>query len=197
VRRCGRIAGGAWYEHHSIGGNYRLSEFQGAVLNAQFSRLADQLETREQNGDYLDKRLSKLAGVIPQRRTADCTRHGYHLFAIRLDTAELGVARDVFLHALAAEGIPAFAGYGIPLYRQPLFRNLAFGPYTSYRSSRPNLNYGLVRCPNCEVICLDQGIWLEQRTLLGTREDMEDVVLAFQKVVEMRASLTSGNVAPQ
>ena len=29
IHNCGRLAGGAWYEHHAIGGNYRLSEFQG------------------------------------------------------------------------------------------------------------------------------------------------------------------------
>ena len=38
IHNCGRMAGGLWYEHHVISGNYRLGEFQGAVLNAQLDR---------------------------------------------------------------------------------------------------------------------------------------------------------------
>lgn len=41
IHNCGRIPGGLWYEHHVISGNYRLGEFQGAILNAQLDRLEE------------------------------------------------------------------------------------------------------------------------------------------------------------
>jgi len=36
IHNCGRIPTGIWYEHHVISGNYRLGEFQGAVLNGSW-----------------------------------------------------------------------------------------------------------------------------------------------------------------
>ncbi len=189
IHNCGRLPGRAWYEHFVLGGNNRLSEFQGAVLHAQWERFEKQAETREANGTYLADRLKEIPGVYPQARGADCTRHGYHLFPFRIDPAEFGVSREVFLKALAAEGVPAAAAYPVPLYRQPVFEKLLFGPYTGYRNARPDLDYRQTRCPNCETISLVQGIWLEHRLLLGTRHDVDDIASAVEKVYRLRAAL--------
>lgn len=180
VHNCGRLPGGLWYEHHVISGNYRLGEFQGAVLNAQLDRLETQVKTRDQNGRYLAGRLAAIPGLMPQRRTAECTRHGYHLFLFRFDAAAFGAPRLAVLEALRAEGIPVSRGYALPLYRQPLFLNKAFGPYLSSAVAR--LDYNRVRCPNCETICSEQGAWLEQSLLLGTQADMDDIACAFEKI---------------
>ncbi|HEY7118781.1 MAG TPA: DegT/DnrJ/EryC1/StrS family aminotransferase, partial [Tepidisphaeraceae bacterium] len=94
IHNCGRVAGGMWYEHHVISGNYRLGEFQGAILNCQIDRLEAQTATRDENGQYLASRIGALPGLHPQKRTADCTRHGYHLFMLRMDPAVFGVGRD-------------------------------------------------------------------------------------------------------
>jgi dTDP-4-amino-4,6-dideoxygalactose transaminase len=189
AHNCGRRVGHAWYEHFTIGGNYRLTEFQGALLAAQWERFPAQAETRERNGKHLADRLARIPGVYPQRREADCTRHGYHLFALRLDPQAWGVPRDRVLQALAAEGIPCLAGYVIPLYKQVLFDQRAFGPYTGYRLSRPSLSYRDCTCPNCEEISYRQGAWLEQRLMLGTTADMDQIVAAFEKLWANRQSL--------
>jgi dTDP-4-amino-4,6-dideoxygalactose transaminase len=193
IHNCGRIAGGAWYEHHVISGNYRLSEFQATILNAQFDRFDAQAATRDRNGRYLAERLSRLPGVCPQPVGPDCTRHGYHLFLFRLDDDVLGVPRGAFLDALAAEGTPCCAGYVMPLYRQPLFLKRAFGPYGGISStgSRPQIDYCRVECANCELICARQGAWLEQRLLLGTHEDMDEIAAAFEKIYACREQLVS------
>ncbi len=191
VHNCGRLPGRAWYEHFTIGGNYRLSEFQGAILNAQFDRLPEQVATRNRNGSYLAGRLARIPGLYPQVRTEDCGCHSYHLFALRMDPTVFGVSRDRFVQAITAEGVPAIAGYMIPLYRQPLFQDLAFGPYTAYKQTQPDLDYRRVSCPNCEEICYRQGVWLEQRFMLGTRQDMDDIADAFQKVYDQRQSLAT------
>ena len=86
----------------------------------------------------------------------------------------------------AAEGIPASPGYAVPLYRQPLFEDVVYGPYTGGRSG---LDYRTVCCPNCEAICDREGVWLEQRLLLGPRQDMDDIARAFEKVYENRERL--------
>ena len=189
MHNCGRVPGGIWYEHHVISANYRLGEFQGAVLNAQLGRLEKQTATRDRNGQYLAGRLSRLPGLHPQRRPASCTRHSYHLFMMRIDPAEFGAPRTAVLAALRAEGIPCSGGYGFSLYRQPMFRNKAFGPYLGPMADR--LDYSRVDCPRSERICQEQGFWLEQGIFLGPRADVEDVVRAFEKIHEHRGRLTA------
>jgi dTDP-4-amino-4,6-dideoxygalactose transaminase len=186
LHNCGRVAGGLWYEHHFLGGNYRLSEFQGAVLNAQLDRFAEQAELRGRNGRDLAQRLGAIPGLHPQHRPASCTRHGYHLFLFRIDAEKFGAPRAAVLRALAAEGVHASAGYGMPLYHQPVFRQRAFGPYLS---RVPLPDYAAVRCPNSEKLCYEQGAWLEQALLLGTPADLGDIVAAFEKVHAHRDAL--------
>ena len=189
IHNCGRIPTGIWYEHHVISGNYRLGEFQGAVLNAQLDRLETQTKTRDRNGLYLASRLAKLPGVHSQKRDADCTRHSYHLFMLRLDGEKFGAPRAAVIKALQAEGIPCSPGYGFSLHHQPLFRNKAFGPYLPKSSAK--LNYQKTKCPNSDLICREQCIWLEQGMFLGSRADMDNIASAFEKIHENRDALNA------
>lgn len=189
VHNCGRIPTGVWYEHHVISGNYRLGEFQGAILNAQLDRLEKQTVTRDRNGQYLAAQLRRIPGIHPQQRPRDCTRHSYHLFMLRIDSGEFGAPRAAVIKALQAEGIPCAAGYGWSLHQQPLFRNKAFGPYLPRTAAR--LNYAKVQCPNSDLICREQCVWLGQEFFLGTRRDMDDIVRAFQKVYENHDALSA------
>jgi dTDP-4-amino-4,6-dideoxygalactose transaminase len=186
IQNCGRAPGGVWYEHHVVSGNYRLGEFQGAVLNCQLERLEQQTSTRDVNGQHLAERLGPIPGLDPQGRTTSCTRHSYHLFMLRLDPALFEAPRDAVLRALEAEGIPCSAGYGFPLPAQPLFRNAAFGPYVPDTTRR--IDYSASRTDNAALLCR-QAIWLGQNLLLGPREDVEDIASAFEKVYAHRRTL--------
>lgn len=192
IQNGGRVPDGVWYEHHVISGNYRLGEFQGAVLNCQLDRLEEQTRTRDGNGQYLASRIAALPGLHPQARPADCTRHSYHLFMLRIDTAAFGAPRAAVLRALQAEGIPCSGGYGFSLPHQPLFRNKAFGPFLPGASAR--LDYRKARCPNSDLICREQCVWLKQNLLLGPRADMDDIAGAFEKVYEHRDALNAADV---
>jgi dTDP-4-amino-4,6-dideoxygalactose transaminase len=188
IQNCGRTASGVWYEHHVIGGNYRLGEFQGAILNCQLDRLEEQTKRRDANGQYLAGRVSGLPGLQPQARPPECTRHSYHLFMLRLDPETFGAPRSGVVKALDAEGIPCSPGYGYSLPNQPLFRNKAFGPYLASASAR--LDYTRVSCPVSDLVC-EQAIWLGQNLLLGSREDIEDIARAFEKVYRHRQELAA------
>jgi dTDP-4-amino-4,6-dideoxygalactose transaminase len=187
IHNCGRVPTGVWYEHHVISGNYRLGEFQAAVLNAQLTRLTAQTKRRDLNGQYLASKLSKIPGLHPQRRIAGCDRHSYHLFMMRIDPVAFGASREQVLKALKAEGVPCSPGYGYSLNRQPLFRNKAFGPYLPGAVSR--LDYAAQTFPVSDLICHEQGVWLDQRYFLGTKRDMDDIARAFSKVYDNRALL--------
>jgi dTDP-4-amino-4,6-dideoxygalactose transaminase len=189
IHNCGRVPEGVWYEHHVVSGNYRLGEFQAAVLNAQLERLEAQAQTRERNGRRLADRLVRIPGLHPQRRSVECTRHAYHLFMIRIDAGEFGAGREAVCDALEAEGIPCSAGYGYSLPDQPLFRDKAFGPFLP--GARDRLDYAAVRCPNSDLLCREQALWLGQNLLLGPDEDVNDIVTAFEKIHAHRHELSA------
>jgi len=187
IHNCGRIEGGAWYEHHVIAGNYRLGEFTGAILNCQLDRLDEQTDRRDANARYLDEKLSKIPGITPQRRPDFATRNAQHLYCFRYDAGTFDdVPRERFVEALNAEGIPVSNGYVLPLYKQPLFLEKNFGPYSS---SGATTDYRALNLPVVTKICAGEGAWLTQNLLLGSREDMDDIVAAFAKVYEHRKEM--------
>jgi dTDP-4-amino-4,6-dideoxygalactose transaminase len=165
-----------------------MTEFQAALLNVQLDRYDRECDTRDRNGRYLAGQLAEIPGIHPQPRGRDETRHAYHLFHFRYDAALFGAPAEVFVKALTEEGVPCGRGYGVPLYRQPLFANKAFGPYTGYRLARPDLDFGKVHCPCAEQVCAS-GCWLGHRMLLGPREHMDQIAAAVRKLYECRAEL--------
>ena len=187
IHNCGRVPEGVWYEHHVVSGNYRLGEFQGAILNCQLDRFDEQAQTRDRHGRALAARLARIPGLHPQRRPPECTRHSYHLFMLRIDAAQFGASRASVLEALAAEGIPCSAGYGYSIPDQPLFRNRAFGPYVP--NAATSIDYAASRCPNSDILCRDQALWLGQNLMLGSDADVDDIVRAFEKVYAHRDEL--------
>lgn len=195
VHNCGRIPGGQWYEHHVMSANYRLGEFAGAILNCQLERLEEQTNQRDANGKYLDSKLSQIPGISPQKRDAAATKNAYHLYLFHYDAKVWGMPRAKFLQAMEAEGVPVSSGYVVPLYKQPLFAQKNFGPYTASLQARPDLDYGKLNLPNCEAICGGEGAWLYQSVLLGSKDDMDDIVRAIQKVYDGRESLASSEKA--
>ena len=181
----GRKAGRPWYEHHYLGWNYRLTEFQGAILVEQLRRLGAQTERRQQNAFYLNDRLKGVPGIHPLEVPAYATRHACHIYVFRFDAAEFGISREEFLRALVAEGVPAIGGYAHPLYRNPLFENPGVdADYSQYAEL----------CPNSERACREM-VWLEHRLLLGERGDMDDIVAAIEKIHRGRGTLTPASVS--
>ena len=189
IHNCGRVPDGVWYEHHVISGNYRLGEFQGAILNCQLDRLEEQTNTRDGNGQYLASRLSTLPGIHPQRRPAECTRHSYHLFMLRLDAAAFGAPREMVLEALEAEGIPCSGGYGFSLPRSAAVPQQGVRPVPPERLRAARLLHGALPQQRPH---LPRAVHLarSRRLMLGSRDDMDDIARAFEKVHEHRDALS-------
>ena len=175
IINVGRIPDGAWYEHHVLGSNYRLTEFQGALLRVQLTRLEEQAARRWENAKFLNEELAKIPGIRPLQVDDRVTMHAYHLYIFRYDSAAFGgMSREQFTAALTAEGIPCSVGY-VPLYRTDLFR-------TRGTVAGAKVDYTKVYCPVAERACADEAIWLFQSMLLGSREDMQDIVDAVAKI---------------
>jgi dTDP-4-amino-4,6-dideoxygalactose transaminase len=180
---CGRVEGGVWYEHYYLGGNYRMTEFQAAVLLAQFDRYPELKQKREKNAQYLNKHLSQIEGVEILSNDPKITSNSYHLYIWRYKKEHFNnIPKSKFIEAMQKEGVILSAGYSIPLYAQPLFKNQAFGP----RGKQVDLgiDYNAYLLPETENACYEEAIWFPQFVLLGDEDDMKDIVNAIVKVKE-------------
>ncbi len=185
---CGRSEDGLWYEHFYFGGNYRMTEFQSAVLLAQFGRYEELKRIRQENLTYLNKALTDIEGFEPLSDDAKITSHASHLFIFRYKKEYLkNASKTAFLDALRKEGIPSSGGYSLPLYKQPVFQKCAFGPRG--KSIPWPTDYNKFYCPDAERACFDEAVWFTQNMLLGTKEDMEDIVTAMGKIKEQAEEL--------
>ena len=172
VHNCGRSRQGAWYEHDVIGSNYRLSEFQAALLLSQLENLAEQTTRRTHNARQLDALLGEIDGVSPLPADPRVTTHAYHLYIFRYAADQFKeLPRERFIEALQAEGIPCSSGY------RPLYKEAAFQTYFRDQPARAQAH-----CPHTERICAEEAVWLTQNMLLGTDSDTADIAAAIAKI---------------
>src|SRR3981081_45513 len=92
VHDCGRLPDEWFYSHFINGSNYRLSEWQGAVLSAQLTRLNEQTQRRHQHSRLLDKLLSQIPGITPQSLDPRCTRNGQYAYIFHVNAKEFAGA---------------------------------------------------------------------------------------------------------
>ncbi|MHA1731984.1 MAG: DegT/DnrJ/EryC1/StrS family aminotransferase [Promethearchaeota archaeon] len=119
---CGRHRGEWFYDHFQYGTNYRMSEFNAAVLRAQLRKFPGQHSTRNENATYLRKRLDGLDGIACMRPTPGTTELGYYVFPFKFEPGRFGnLSSREFREALAARGIPTDDLYP-PLHRLACFR---------------------------------------------------------------------------
>lgn len=179
LHNVGRRTGGAWYEHFNLGCNYRMTQFQAALLLIQLERLEEELVKRDENGLFLAELLKEIEGITPLMRAPEATRHSYHLFPFKYERSKFaGLSKKEFAAILAAEGVPCFMGYPEPIYRQPVFQEKNFFSYVIPES----VSYTDVSCPECEKACHETGMWISQNAFLGDKKDMEKIAAAIHKI---------------
>jgi len=108
------------YEHHALGGNFRLDALQAAVLRAQLSRLGELAAARRAHAAAY--RAAFAAAAVPPelRLPAPHPAHVYHQLVIRAPR------RDELRAHLAAAGVGTEVYYPLPLHLQPCFAALGY-----------------------------------------------------------------------
>ena len=173
------------------GTNLRLTEFQGNLLMAQMTRLIAQSNRRTENANYLTKMLKEIPGIMPAKLYEGTTRSAYHLYMFRYDKNHFeGMSREKFLEALNAEGIPCSSGYGM-MNKDSYVTGLAKNKHYLKIYGEKAMNAWLERnvCPQNDKLSGEQGVWLFQTMLLGTRKDMDQIVEAIKKLQQNAAAL--------
>ncbi len=185
---CGRRPGEWFYRHFVLGGNFRLSEWQGAMLLAQLQRFPAQHARRNENALVLNEALRGIPGVVPQARDQRTTSQGYYCYLVRIDEAAFGLPRDVVREALVAEGIPMTMSYP-EIHALDAFTDPAgFAPRQRGRYVRPD--YAAQALPVTREMA-STTLWCRHSLLMGSRDDALALGDALAKIHTHRDELRS------
>ena len=156
---------GAWYyEQVSLGYNYRMTDFQAALLLSQLNKLGGFITRRREIVSKYNEAFLQIPEIIIHKEIpeSDSCRH---LYIIRLDLEKLSCTRREFFDAMAAENIQCQVHY-IPVYWFPYYKKQGY-------------KKGL--CPLAEEIY--QSIMSIPLYPGMTDQDVEDVIHAVKKIV--------------
>lgn len=157
---------GPWcYEQISLGYNYRMTDFQAALLVSQLHKVEHFAARRKQIVAAYNKAFADMPELILQQEIpeSDTCRH---LYIIRLALDKLTCTRRQFFDAMSAENVQCQVHY-VPVYWFPYYRALGY-------------EKGL--CPIAEEIY--KGIMSIPLYPKMTDQDVEDTIHAVKKVVE-------------
>ncbi len=145
------------YHHDEIGYNFRMTDISAAIGLAQMNRIDEFNDKRNENAAYLNEGLKDVDGVVTPY-CADGLKHVYHQYTIRVEKGN----RDDWVNVINECGVGTGIHYPIPLYNQPIYKELGFGG----------------DCPNAELAA-DNVISLPVHPSL-TKEDLDLVIEAVK-----------------
>lgn len=156
---------GPWYyEQIDLGYNYRMTDFQAALIMSQLNKLDRFAVRRKEIVERYNEAFSDMPEIILQKEIpqSDTVRH---LYIIQLNLELLGCTRRTFFDAMVAENVIPNVHY-IPVYYLPYYQKLGY-------------NKGL--CPKTEYL-YERIISIPLYYAL-TDEDVRSVIEAVQKLV--------------
>jgi dTDP-4-amino-4,6-dideoxygalactose transaminase len=112
-------------EDYFMTGNHSTTEIQAICLSSQVKRLNKIIAKRKKAADYLNKRLSKVDGIIVPPFNDKNVKSTYHLYLLQIDPKKVGADIQVLKPKLEARGlvqIPHFA----PLYKFSVMKQLGY-----------------------------------------------------------------------
>jgi L-glutamine:2-deoxy-scyllo-inosose/3-amino-2,3-dideoxy-scyllo-inosose aminotransferase len=167
-------------------GNYRITDFQAALLLEALRRLPQHNKVRDKNAQYFNAQLSQIPGVLPMRRDKRETVEAYYNFSFRYKQEQfkgLPVAR--FREALSAEmGCRVEASY------EPLSECSLYAPHTKpWRYKLTERHWKQIdptrfKLPVCHRIHSEESVCFHHTVLMGTKGDMDLMVKAIEKIYD-------------
>jgi len=176
IQDVGRPRGDKIYQHVIRGTNYRMNEFQAAILLAQIKRVDSYNQLRDKNALFLDKLFENVQGIEPQGRNEDANIITHYMYMFYYDKVYFnGLSREDFVEYLNAEGIPCCVCF-------PVLSNTRFFEENDFNGM--NVNY--IKPNEADLTnsskAADKVVWLHHRTLEGDETDLRDIVGAIKKI---------------
>jgi dTDP-4-amino-4,6-dideoxygalactose transaminase len=182
---AGRASPTDEYHHRIIGFNYRLGEFQAAVLGPQLERLPKQAAVRKKNMEHFENRLQNTTGIgllKPEPRITQQAPYGYVLKYFSDQLRE--IPRAAFVAALQLEGIPCDGLFYEPVYKSSLFPlDPTDFPALSWPREKPLDLRSMYSCPEADRAAYQEAVWFPHQLFLGTTEDVDAITDAIHKVL--------------
>ena len=113
--------GGWFYEMHTLGLNYRMTDMQAALGTSQMARLDENIARRRKIAANYKTALQKLPFNSQQQENTDAGS-SWHLFVITCESSEQRRALYEFFHKNRV-GVQV---HYIPVHTQPYYKNLGF-----------------------------------------------------------------------
>lgn len=110
-----------YYEMQEIGWNYRMPDILCALGMSQLAKLDRFLRRRKEIAALYERLLAPLSPYLRPVARADSI-HGWHLYALRVDFAAIGMTRARLMESLRRRGIGTQVHY-IPVHLQPYYRH--------------------------------------------------------------------------
>jgi len=139
------------YHHVILGYNFRMTEITAAIGLEQLQIIDSLNSRRRSNASFLNSLLSEKNGITPPY-VPNGVEHVYHLYAAKIDAEALGCDREKALLILNREGIEAQPVYPLPIYKQPLYRNLNDASRNPLGAIIAFPSYSDVKCPVTEEL---------------------------------------------
>jgi len=197
LRNCGRRPEGDAYADTDKGagvysddgnfiqsGNYRITEFQAAILVEGLKRLPEQNRRRDENGIYMNSLLDDLPGVSALRRDQRETKEAYFNFAFRYHKDEFkGLAVETFRKALESE-----LGIGVDASYEPLNACSLYVPLTKPKRHDlgeqhwKDMDPSRFDLPVCDRIHHQESVCFHHKVLMGSKADMDGIAAAILKI---------------
>ena len=137
----------------------------------------------------MSKALDGIAGVRPLPPQPEITRDTVYCYVFQFRPGRDDVARDLFVAAVEAEGIPCDGRFYEPVYRS----DLLFA--TPENCPQLTKDYSDVHCPVSERAAYRESVWLPQFVLIGEDRDVEDIAAAVEKVTRNLDALSKADPA--
>jgi len=186
---CGRASATDQFHRRLPGTNYRITEFQAALLIGQLERLDELSEHRSRHAARLTRALCSIDGVRPLAPQPRQTREAIYQYVFRYQPPDPCVSRDLFAAALEAEGIPCDGRFYEAVYRSDLFH------VTPQDYPQLSAGYGAIHCPIAERAAYEESVWLPHFLLLGDENDVDDIARAVAKVMANLESLAGADAS--
>jgi dTDP-4-amino-4,6-dideoxygalactose transaminase len=112
-----------YYEMHSLGFNYRITDFQCALGLSQFNKLDSFINRRKKIAQNYDKVFANSS--IKPLYIFD-GKSSYHLYVVQVDFSKLSITRAELFMKMREKNIGLQLHY-IPINKQPFYKNLGYG----------------------------------------------------------------------
>jgi len=167
-------------------GNYRITDFQAALLIESLKRLPEQNRIRGENAKYLNSLITELPGVQPMKNGETEALGACYNYSFIYNNDEFkGLDVTKFREALGKE-----LGCSVEASYEPLNACSLYTPHTKPQRYKLSDEYWQAidpagfELPVCDRIYTEESVCFHHTVLMGPKTDMDLIIDAIRKIYD-------------